>query len=126
MEQSIDTEIVDTNDLPYTNDVVPLNEDDQSCIEEIRHVLKKHGALDRFGITLLHKHFDIDDGEVMVERTDEAAKVQTIRPYKKTELDACIGQTAWRLSDQSAVMGCYMVCIREASGWRHAHVTSGS
>jgi hypothetical protein len=117
----------DNNDLPHVDLVQPLNDADTPCIEELRAVLKKHGALNRFGITLLHKHFDIAPDEVLIERTDEASKVQTIRPYKKADVDTCAQQTAWRLSDQKAVMGCYRVCIRDGDrGWHTSHVTSGS
>jgi hypothetical protein len=127
MKQLVVADITGNNDLPHINDITPLNDADMTCVNELRDVLKKHGALDRFGITLLHKHFDIEPDEVLVERTDEASKVQTIRPYKKAELDTCIQQTAWRLSDDAAVMGCYTVCIRDSDrGWHQAHVTSGS
>jgi hypothetical protein len=127
MKQLVVADITGNNDLPHINDIAPLNDADMTCVNELRDVLKKHGALDRFGIALLHKHFDIEPDEVLVERTDEAIKVQTIRPYKKAELDTCIQQTAWRLSDDAAVMGCYTVCIRDSDrGWHQAHVTSGS
>ncbi len=127
MKQLVVADITGNNDLPHINDIAPLNDAGMTCVNELRDVLKKHGVLDRFGITLLHKHFDIEPDEVLVERTDEASKVQTIRPYKKAELDTCIQQTAWRLSDDAAVMGCYTVCIRDSDrGWHQAHVTSGS
>lgn len=126
MKQLVVADIAGSNDLPHIDDVEPMNDKDIPCINELRDVLKRHGALDRFGITLLHKHFNIDHDEVLVERTDEASKVQTIRPYRKADLDTCIQQTAWRLSDGAAVMGCYTVCIRDSDrGWHHSHVTSG-
>lgn len=127
MKQLVVADISAINDLPHINDIAPMNDADMPCINELREVLKKHGALDRFGITLLHKHFDVEADEVLVERTDESTKVQTIKPYKKAGLDTCIQQTAWRLSDDVAVMGCYTVCIRDSDrGWHQAHVTSGS
>jgi len=49
---------------------------------ELRDVLKKHNALDRFGITLLHKHFDIADDEIMLETTDVENKKFHMRPVK--------------------------------------------
>ena len=52
--------------LPTIDEVVPVGPDDEACINEIRSVLARHNALQRFGITLLHKHFDITDDEVLL------------------------------------------------------------
>jgi len=119
-------EMSNVNDLPHINDVRPLDASDLPCIEDLRQVLIKHGAIDRFGITLLHKHFDIECDEILMESTDEARKEQIIRPQKKADLTGCLAQTAWRLSDHSAVLGCYMSCVWASDGWYRAHVTAGS
>ena len=58
------------NALPHIDDIDPLNVGDHKCMEELRDVLEKHGKLSRFGITLLHRHFDLSDGEILVEYTD--------------------------------------------------------
>ena len=55
-------------------EVIPLSEKDDELIQELVAVLRKHNALDRFGLTLLHQHFDIGDDEVMVESTDIEAR----------------------------------------------------
>lgn len=60
--------------LPDIDQVVPLGPDDPQLIHELRDVLDRHGALERFGITLLHQHFDVAEGEVLVETVDPAAR----------------------------------------------------
>jgi hypothetical protein len=40
---------------------------DQVCLEEIGDCLLRSNANSRFGVTLLHSHFLIDDDETFVE-----------------------------------------------------------
>lgn len=74
------------NHLPHGDVVEQFSENDRECFEEIRDVLKRHGKLDRFGITLLHKHFELQEDEMLVENVDEENRIQTIQPMKKTKL----------------------------------------
>jgi hypothetical protein len=78
--------------------VTPLSEGDEALFDELHAVLKKHGALHRFGVSLLHQHFPIGDSEVLLEATDKQGRIQVTRPVDKSEL---IGvrqiETAWRL-----------------------------
>jgi len=128
MAQEIPIEMVNTNDLPHIDDVEPLNESDAACINEIREVLKRHSALDRFGVTLLHKHFQLESDEMLVEVTNEENRTQKILPMKKKSIDKfCVAQTAWRLSDNKATLGCYSTCIRGPNNsWSIRHVTMGN
>jgi len=53
--------------------VQSLQADDLACFRELRDVLLRYGALERFGISLIHRHFDIaDDEELMSTRTSRS------------------------------------------------------
>lgn len=49
----------------------PFSLTDVACFRDIRDVLARHNALHRFGVFLIHKHFDIADDETLTEFTDE-------------------------------------------------------
>jgi hypothetical protein len=73
---------------------------DDALFSELASVLKKHGALDRFGITLLHRHFDIAQGECLLEETDVETRKQTVQPISYNDLrDEKFTETAWRLGE---------------------------
>ena len=58
-------------DLPDVDTPLPKTEADDKLFRELAEVLKRHNPLDRFGITLLHTHFPIKDGETLLETSDE-------------------------------------------------------
>ena len=70
-------------DLRDIDEVRPIDDDDAECLEEIRVVLQKHNSLDRFGIALLHSHFQIADDELLMETTDVAEREHWVRRIKK-------------------------------------------
>ena len=53
--------------LPDLHEVKPMGPDDANCLEQLREVLIRNGAVDRFGITLLHDHFEVQPDELLVE-----------------------------------------------------------
>jgi hypothetical protein len=73
-------------DLRDIDEVRPIDDDDAECLEEIRVVLQRHNSLDRFGIALLHSHFQIADDELLMETTDVAEREHWVRPIKKSRL----------------------------------------
>jgi hypothetical protein len=93
-------------------DVEPLNEGDADCLAEIRDVLKKHGKLERFGVFLAHKHFDMTDGEILVEETDTDNRVQTIMPACRGNTMNTI-ETNWMLRDhdRETMVRCVVECL---------------
>jgi hypothetical protein len=68
--------------LPDITEVDPVDATDMAILAEIQDVLKRHNALGRFGVNLLHQHFDMADDEIMVEYTDVASRTQMIRVEK--------------------------------------------
>ncbi|MCA6103653.1 hypothetical protein [Bradyrhizobium australafricanum] len=57
-----------------------LAEDDHACLAEIGSCLIKDHANKRFGATLLHSHFPVRDGEVLVEEAHADQQLITLRP----------------------------------------------
>lgn len=108
--------------LPDISEVRPLSDSDEACMTEIAAVLRRHGCLDRFGVTLLHKHFPVADEEVLVESCDVAGRTLTIKPVPKSELDGLdYTETSWDLATGKPQMAC--VCVK--MGKDHQHHSRG-
>lgn len=94
------------------DDVKPFSDADEQCFSELKEVLKRHGALQRFGVSLLHTHFPIHEGEVLVEECDDQNRTLTLRPMKRSEInEENLMQTNWRLDTKSSVQGCRGYCV---------------
>lgn len=65
-------------------DVGALAADDRSCLEELGRYLASADAWQRFGIWLLHKHFDPDRDELFVERTSKRLRSAQTAPESKS------------------------------------------
>lgn len=93
--------------------VTPLNEADTQCLTEVRDVLKKHQKLERFGVALLHSHFDLQDDEIMLEEVGDEDRTLLLKAVKTSEVGANDIGTIWMLSDDAAVTmasGCKRYC----------------
>jgi len=98
--------------LPSIEDVRPVSRNDEVCLREIRKVLRKHNALGRFGLTLLHQHFGVRKDEVLLEVCDAKKRTLTIRPTKQNRLKGRkVLETSWRLDTGGALMQCSQICI---------------
>jgi hypothetical protein len=106
------------------DEVRPFSDEDKQCFAELREVLERHGALQRFGVTLLHNHFPVYEGEVLVEECDEEGRTLTLKPMKRGEVDeGTLMQTNWRLDTEASVQGCVAYCLMDAGrhvGPKHA------
>lgn len=101
-----------------------MSNSDKECVSEIMEVLKKHNALKRFGLSLLHQHFDTAEDEILVEITDATNRVQTIRPIKKSELkEFSVTETSWRMDTGSVLTVC--VCVNYGGDMGHSHQGRG-
>ncbi|WP_444921767.1 hypothetical protein ACJJID_05145 [Microbulbifer sp. CnH-101-G] len=101
-------------DISETED---LTSNDMACFVEVRNILKKYGVLDKFGLSLIHKHFEIAPDECMLEHTDLNTRTLTIKPVKESELvpgDTTI--TMWRLTDTDKVAEVGCRCARSPDG----------
>jgi hypothetical protein len=128
MQQAAQWEFMgDFNNLPSIDDIAPITSEDMECFREIRKILKRHDRLDRFGIALLHRHFDLREGEILVEMTDPIAREQTITPcVEETLPKETLFPTILSLKSEEGVLGCYQSCVWNSNGHRVAHVYAGS
>jgi hypothetical protein len=113
MEQAV----TNWNEYPHVNEVERLNPSDLTCMEELRDVLLRHGKLDRFGVTLLHHHFSLNEDEILVESCDEEQRTLTIRPEPRASIshEAAL-QTSWELKEGGPIMVCNAVCRQDGKG----------
>lgn len=121
-------ESVQWSTLDHVDEIQPINEGDLAVLEEIRAVIDRHGYHNRFGIALLHKHFDVHDGEVALEETDEEARVSTVRVVEDDGDDANRIGTMWRFKKGTADPVSVTVCARQCSyslGHKNVHVRVG-
>ena len=104
--------------LPDIDEIEPLSEADEECLREVREVLTRHGALRRFGLTLLHEHFPLAESEVLVEFVDSKERTLTSRPVDVAALAGVemVG-TEFRLDVPSAKTFCTKQCPRQ--GGKH-------
>jgi hypothetical protein len=109
--------------LPHIDKTEPLNAEDHECIREIRDVLIKHGRLNRFGLSLLHEHFDVASDECMVEVCDPETRTLTIRPVKRSNLAGRNTiETNWRLDSGEALFSCVAHCFARIVGGYPIHL----
>jgi len=105
------------NALMDVDQVPPINDHDLDCLAEVRDVLKKFGKQDRFGVALLHKHFDLQPGEVLLEETDVTTRMSTLRPIMAGAAGSTM-ETLWQLGDgdAKAMLGCRSQCQTDVHG----------
>ncbi len=81
-------------------DVGELREDDRACLEELGQCLVSTDAWRRFGIWLLHKHFEPEPGEVFVEHTMRAPRKTETTPIERSAFpEKGLSTTAIRFDD---------------------------
>jgi hypothetical protein len=90
--------------FPDIDDVSPISESDDVIFSEIRDVLARHNALERFGVTLLHDHFEIGEDEILLESCDPDTRTLVSRPVKMADLSqATMIETNWSLNSVAAI-----------------------
>jgi|CXWL01.1.fsa_nt_gi hypothetical protein len=98
--------------LKNIDDVKPLNDGDTDCLVEIREVLKKYGKLDRFGVALLHSHFDLASDEIMLESADDDSRTLITKPVNQSDAGGINIGTIWMLreGDITTMSWCRKFC----------------
>lgn len=97
-----------------------LSRTDVACLNEVRAVLEAHGKLQRFGVSLLHRHFEIAADECLLETVDVQQRELRVRPVPKDALPRAV-QTQWRLVDRSPLQWCEAWCNYSAGTHHHDH-----
>jgi hypothetical protein len=101
------------SDLQHIDNVEPIGEKDFAVLEEVRAVLDRHGYMDRFGVCLLHKHFDLADDEYILEETDESERTQRLSVAKDDgDSDLNTIQTMWKFATDGTrgITKCVLRC----------------
>jgi hypothetical protein len=100
--------------LPDIADVPKLVDADHECLDAIRDVLLRHNAIGRFGVHLVHKHFEVAPDEVLVEYTDVEARTlncQVEKRVAKAAFDSNRIETMWSFVGDSATRVCDQQCV---------------
>ena len=109
--------------LPDMADVPRLGDADYECLNAIRDVLVQHNAIGRFGVHLVHKHFDVAPDEVLVEYTNVEARTLNCQVEKRTTEVADSGkriETMWSFVGEGAARVCDQQCVYN-SGHANRH-----
>lgn len=97
--ERIHLETIQRGVLQDIDDVRPLNDMDYEVLKELGDVLRRHKYTERFGVCLLHKHFDLAVDEELIEETDCDARVSVTRVQKLAAQDGNSIETMWRYTD---------------------------
>ena len=102
----------------HVDKVAPLSDDDYAVLNEIKQVLEKHNAVDRFGVSLIHRHFELKEDEIVFETTNEEARVQQIEVCASSSIKdrSDILETQWVFDG-----GQNLVCVKYCD-YNHGHV----
>jgi len=93
----------DLRDMDGT-DVGVLTDDDRACLAELGEYLATTDAWARFGVWLLHKHFEPATGEVFVERTVDSPRGTQTAPVRRESFeDSGLHATAFRFDGADTV-----------------------
>lgn len=101
--------------LPDLHDTPELDESDLNCLADIKVALERHGKLRRFAVHLAHRHFELADDEILVERQNTETRSQEISVVRRGQ-EGEARPTTWlfhegvelRLSD-----AVYCVCVSD-------------
>lgn len=101
-----DHDVADYVGLPDmdTTDVGVLHQDDWTCLKELGRYLVDNEASQRFGVWLLHKHFQPAPGEVFVERAFAGARKTETAPLARSDQQA-LAATSIRFDGGDEVVG---------------------
>jgi len=120
---TVSLETVQWASLPDIDSIEPVNDEDFAVLEEIHRVLLRHGKSSRFGVCLLHKHFEVANDEAAIEYTDVERRESRVVVEKITEFNMNSIQTVWRFQAAGSTMvtECLKRCAPGSTTHRLAH-----
>jgi hypothetical protein len=112
--------------LQHIADVSPICDKDEQVLAEIRTVLERHHALERFGVTLIHRHFELHEGEIIVESTHMEQRRQTVEVRSEAEVMAAgnVIATQWVFDGSRNGMACRVYCEYRDYAHTNRHATT--
>ena len=94
------------NELSHLTSETSIDETDEKCLEEVRSVLERYGRISKFGMALLHKHFEVHEGEVLVEYPDSKNRTLLTQAFTEEQTKSMnLMPTIWRF-DGGTGYGC--------------------
>lgn len=114
--------------LQELQDLAPLDAGDRACMAELRDVLARHGKLSRFALHLAHRHFEVGEGEALIERPDPDGRTQHVSVGRLADFPDAV-PTTWLFDGLNAAAGAtYCVCVTTtlSAGACVAHGASSS
>jgi hypothetical protein len=115
MEAHMSTNIVPlafaVNRLTGIDRVERRLDSEAGLFHEVREVLKRHGVERKYGLALLHKHFDLADDEVLMEYTDIENRMLVTKPAPRSEASGGNAvETVWSLDSGNTTTLCVGFC----------------
>jgi len=108
-------------ELENIDDIEPLNDSDTQCLAELRDVLARHGRLNRFGVALLHSHFDLQANEILLESVNTQDRLLITSIVTQSEAPTNHVGTIWALQEGiTPVAYCKAYCKRPEY-WQMSH-----
>ncbi len=103
-----------------------LTEQDQACFDEIQQILKKHQALNRFGVTLLDDEV-LPQDSIRLETNSTIERTLITRIVDNNQLKNKSIETNWTLSNSKVIAACLQSCEVSRRG-KHGkdHASSGN
>jgi hypothetical protein len=104
--------------LPELSEALPLDDTDLACLADLKAVLARHGKLERFAVQLAHRHFDLAEAEILIERPDHIARTQHVSVALNGDYPDAI-PTTWLFEEGPALSlsdAIYCVCVRVRNG----------
>ncbi len=122
IDQSLKMLATKWSHFPDVGTVRPIDAGDLKVLLEIRDVLERYGMTDRFGVSLVHRHFHINQDEVLFESTDVANRRQMMEVRKATEVldGGKVLETQWVFDGNGGNIVCVGYC-HYSQGHKHYH-----
>ncbi|WP_082837066.1 hypothetical protein [Labrenzia sp. OB1] len=94
----LDVQPLSSRNLPSFDHAEPLAHGDEAFLQDIVGVMEKHGNLGRFGLCLIHDHFDVGVDEILLETNDPETRTLHLETVKLADLNADMKFTSWDVS----------------------------
>jgi hypothetical protein len=108
------------NRLTGINHVERRLDSEARLFGEIRELLKRYGVEKKYGLALLHKHFDLADDEVLIEYTDIENRTLITKPAPRSEASSCNAvETIWSLESGNVTTSCALFCYYYPTTGKH-------
>ena len=108
------------NNLTDINDVERRLESEAGLFAEVKEVLRRHGVEKKYGLALLHKHFDLADDEVLMEYTDVENRTLVSKATKRSDISIVSAiETVWSLDGDHVTTGCGIFCFYNSEAQQH-------